>query len=153
MTEPVIVAEVVRSGFVEGHHRGSVVVTAPDGSVEWSAGVVDRPMFPRSSNKPLQAVGMLRAGLVPRDPADLALISGSHFGEPFHIERVRAILAAAGLDESALKCALGLPLSEDARTAWLRTGGGPSRAWGSRLRRARTRRVPCAPPRHRARGP
>jgi L-asparaginase II len=88
---------------------------------------VTRPIFPRSSNKPLQTVGMLRAGLVPREPADLALISGSHFGEPMHIERIRKILAAAGLDESALRCAEGLPLSEEARNDWLRSGGGPER--------------------------
>lgn len=115
-----IVAEVVRSGFVESVHHGAVFGKA-------SRGDVTSPIFPRSSNKPLQTVGMLRAGLVPREPADLALISGSHFGEPFHIQRVREILAAAGLDESALRCALGLPLHEGARNDWLRSGGGPER--------------------------
>jgi L-asparaginase II len=117
-----IVAEVVRSGFVESVHHGSVAVL---GGV--SRGDVTRPVFPRSSNKPLQTVGMLRAGLVPREPADLALISGSHFGEPMHVERVRQILAAAGLDESALLCPPSLPLSEPARNAWLASGGGPER--------------------------
>jgi len=117
-----IVAEVVRSGFVESVHHGAVAILGGD-----SRGDVTRPIFPRSSNKPLQTVGMLRAGLVPREPADLALISGSHFGEPFHVERVRAMLAAAGLDESALRCAVGLPLREEARDAWLRSGGGPER--------------------------
>ena len=115
-----IVAEVVRSGFVESVHHGSVAVLGGE-----SRGDVTRPIFPRSANKPLQTVGMLRAGLVPRDGADLALISGSHYGEPLHVRRVRDILEAAGLQEGALRCPAALPVSETARDAWLRAGGGP----------------------------
>src|SRR6187549_3569400 len=102
MSGPVVVAEVVRSGFVEGHHYGSVIALAADGSVDWSVGDVTSPVFPRSSNKPLQAVGMLRAGL-DLDGEMLALVGASHTGEPFHLEAVRKILAIAGLDESALQ--------------------------------------------------
>ena len=121
MTEPVIVADVVRSGFVEGHHRGSVVVTAPDGSVEWSVGVVDQPMFPRSSNKPLQALGMLRSGLA-LDGELLALAGASHSGEQFHLDGVRRILAGVGLDESALRTPPAYPIDEQARDQWVRAG-------------------------------
>jgi L-asparaginase II len=121
-----ILAEVVRSGFVESVHHGSVVVLDAAGQVVDAAGDVTGPSFPRSSNKPLQTVGMLRAGLRTVEPADLALISGSHFGEPFHVARVRQILAAAGLDESALRCPPSLPLSETERDTVLRAGGGPS---------------------------
>jgi L-asparaginase II len=117
----VIVAEVVRSGFVESVHHGSVIVLG--GAAEVSVGDVTGPMFPRSSNKPLQTVGLLRAGLKPADGADLALISGSHFGEPVHIRRVREILGAAGLEPGALQCPASLPLSETERDAWLRLGG------------------------------
>jgi L-asparaginase II len=115
-----IVAEVVRSGFVESVHHGSVAVLGGE-----SRGEVTRPIFPRSANKPLQTVGMLRAGLIPRDDADLALISGSHFGEPLHVRRVREILEAAGLEEGALGCPAALPHAETARDAWLRAGGAP----------------------------
>jgi L-asparaginase II len=101
-----------------------VVVLDVDGRVTAAAGDVTGPFFPRSSNKPLQTVGMLRAGLRTADPADLALISGSHFGEPFHVARVREILATAGLDETALRCPPSLPLSEDERDIVLRDGGG-----------------------------
>jgi L-asparaginase II len=116
-----IVAEVVRSGFVESVHHGSVVVEPGVASV----GNVTGAMFPRSSNKPLQTVGMLRAGLEVADGAHLALISGSHFGEPVHVRMVREILTGAGLDVAALRCPAALPLSERERDAWLRTGGGP----------------------------
>jgi L-asparaginase II len=117
-----IIAEVVRSGFVESVHHGSVAVLGGT-----SRGDVTSPIFPRSSNKPLQTVGMLRAGLVPRDESDLALISGSHYGEPFHVRRVREILDAAGLEPGALRCPAALPIAEPARNAWLRGGGEPER--------------------------
>ncbi|HLO36818.1 MAG TPA: asparaginase, partial [Candidatus Deferrimicrobium sp.] len=93
-------AEIVRSGFVEGHHYGSVVALGPDGSVEWSVGEVARPILPRSCNKPLQALAMVRLGL-DLPPELMALACASHSGEPFHVEGVRRILAGAGLDESA----------------------------------------------------
>jgi L-asparaginase II len=126
VTEPVILADVVRSDFVEGHHRGSVVVTNPDGSVAWFVGVVDQPMFPRSSNKPMQALGMLRNGL-DLDGKLLALAGASHSGEQFHLDGVREILALAGEDESALRTPPAYPLDDAARDAWIRAGHGPER--------------------------
>ena len=122
-----IVAEVVRSGFVESVHHGSVVVLDPAGKILARAGDVDVPVFPRSSNKPLQTVGMLRAGLMAREETDLSLISGSHFGEEFHVQRAKAILEAAGLSVADLRCPVSLPLAEYARDAVLRAGGGPER--------------------------
>jgi L-asparaginase II len=119
---PVVVAEIVRSGFVEGHHYGSVVALAADGSVDWAVGDVDSPILPRSCNKPLQAVGMLRAGL-DLDGELLALASASHSGEPFHLDGVRRILDAAGLDEQALQTPPDLPIDEQAREDHLRAGG------------------------------
>jgi L-asparaginase II len=113
-----IVAEVVRSGFVESVHHG--IVAFSDGT---GVGDVASPFFPRSSNKPLQTVGMLRSGLVPREAADLALISASHDGESFHIERVTAMLAAAGLGPEALRCPADLPLGDAVREEHLRAGG------------------------------
>ena len=120
-----VVAEIVRSGFVEGHHYGSVVALDRDGAVEWSVGDVAGAILPRSCNKPLQAVGMLRAGL-DLDGELLALAAASHSGEPFHLEGVRRILGTAGLDESALQTPPGWPLDDDARDALLRAGGEKS---------------------------
>ena len=122
---PVIVAEVVRSGFVEGHHRGSVVAVAPDGQVDWAVGDVESQIFARSSNKPLQAVGMLRCGLVV-EPRLLALVCASHSGEPIHVEGVRKILADAGLDETALQTPPDYPLDDEARQTVIRSGGDPA---------------------------
>ncbi|GGJ91355.1 asparaginase [Pilimelia anulata] len=119
--------EVVRSGFAEGQHRGSVVVLDADGAPVAAAGDVTGAIFPRSSSKPLQAIGMLRSGLRLADPADLALVAASHWGEDFHIARVRALLRSAGLDETALRCPPALPHSEAARAALYAAGGGRAR--------------------------
>jgi L-asparaginase II len=120
--------EVVRSGFVEGRHHGSVAVLDAAGALVWSAGDAHGAIFPRSSNKPMQAVGMLRAGLRVAEPADLAVIASSHGGEPIHVDRIRAMLTSAGLDEETdLACPPDLPLTEHARLDVLRAGGGPAR--------------------------
>ena len=72
MSSPAV-AEIVRSGFVEGHHYGSVVALAADGGVDWAVGDVYAPVLPRSCNKPIQALGMVRFGLdLPPDLLALA---------------------------------------------------------------------------------
>ncbi len=122
-TSPVVpVAEIVRNGFVEGHHYGSVVALDPDGTVAWSVGDVTDPILPRSCNKPLQAVGMLRAGL-DLPPDLLALACASHSGEPFHIEGVRRLLSAVGLSEADLRTPPDYPLDDAAREQVIRDGG------------------------------
>ena len=125
--DPILV-EVVRNGFVESVHRGRVAVTGPDGALLSSVGAEFAPMYPRSSSKPLQAVGMLRAGL-PLDGALLALVAASHSGEPIHVEGVRSILAGAGLDESVLQTPADWPLDDGVREAALRAGQQRSRVF------------------------
>ena len=126
MPAPEVLAEVVRSGFVEGRHRGSIVALDAAGSVAFAVGDVSSPVLPRSSNKPMQAVGMLRCGL---DLAGelLALAAASHSGEPRHLAGVRRILAGAGLDEHALQTPPDWPVGDDARLAYVRSGAEPTR--------------------------
>lgn len=121
-----VVAEIVRSGFVEGHHHGSVVALSPDGRVDWSVGDVASPVLPRSCNKPLQAVAMLEAGLE-LPPDLLALASASHSGEQQHLDGVRRLLEQAGLTEEALQCPVDWPMIDAVRDAALRAGAEPSR--------------------------
>jgi L-asparaginase II len=116
------IAEIVRSGFVEGHHYGSVVALNPAHDVVYERGEVRTTMLPRSCNKPLQALGMVRAGL-DLDGDLLALACASHSGEDFHVEGVRRILARAGLDESSLQTPAGWPLDDQVRDDLVRRGG------------------------------
>ncbi|MFC1433511.1 asparaginase [Streptacidiphilus sp. N1-3] len=123
---PAVLAEVVRSGFVEGRHRGSLVVLAADGSVDsaLSLGEPGVPVFPRSSNKPMQAAAILRTGL-DLDGELLALTAASHSAETFHLDGVRKILAGAGLTTDALQTPPSLPLDQVESEAWIRSGGHP----------------------------
>jgi L-asparaginase II len=98
-----LVVEVVRSGFVESRHQARMLTLDAAGRPVEAHGAVHVPASPRSSMKPLQALGMLRAGLGLSGEL-LALACASHAGEPYHVEGVRKILAGAGLDESALRC-------------------------------------------------
>jgi L-asparaginase II len=116
------VAEIVRNEYVEGHHYGSVVALAPDGTVDWSVGDVETPILPRSCNKPIQALGMLRAGL-DLPPELLALACASHSGEPFHVAGVRAILESVDLSEADLQTPPDYPLDDAAREQVIRDGG------------------------------
>lgn len=125
MSLPVL-AEVVRSGFVESVHTGSVVVLDADGGVAFSAGQPEEPVLPRSANKPLQAAGMLDAGLVLAGEL-LALAAASHSGERHHIEGAEQILDGAGLDAGSLQCPPDFPYGVEARLAWLRSGRSAER--------------------------
>jgi L-asparaginase II len=118
-----VVAEVVRSGFVESRHRGSVVVLGPDGAALLEVGDVDSPILSRSSLKPLQAVALLRAGWSPEDDEQVALACASHSGEPEHVQVVERMLARAGLDVSALDNTPDWPINVDAMHARIRSGG------------------------------
>ncbi|WP_245988497.1 asparaginase [Flexivirga caeni] len=117
-----VLAHVVRGGFVESVHRGVAVGTAPGGDIDFALGDVTSPCFPRSSNKPLQTLAMLRSGLALVEPKLVALASASHSGEQFHLDGVRAILASAGLTEDDLQNTPDLPYDDQARTEWLRAG-------------------------------
>jgi len=123
--DPILV-EVVRSGFVESVHHGRVALTNPDGSLAASLGAEFAPMYPRSSSKPLQAVGMLRAGLEVTGEL-LALAAASHSGEDFHLRGVRAILASVGLDDSALQTPPDWPADERVKEEAIRAGAQRSR--------------------------
>lgn len=121
-----VLVEVVRGGLVESEHRGSLVVLDAAGQAVTALGDPAAPMFPRSSSKPMQAVGMVEAGLR-LEPELLALVCASHSGGPEHLAGVERILAGVGRSADDLQCILGLPLGTDEQAAFLRAGGEPSR--------------------------
>lgn len=118
-----VLVEVTRSGLVESRHRGVAVRVDPDGEVVWALGDPGTVIYPRSANKPLQTLAMVREGLPLRGPL-LALAASSHSAEPFHLDGVRSILAEAGLEESALRTPASYPLDPVEHAAVLRAGEG-----------------------------
>lgn len=127
MTDNPVLVEVWRSGFLESVHRGALVVLGADGEVLAAVGDVDRPVLPRSSNKPMQATALLAAGWAPRSVEELALGAASHSGEDGHRDLVAGMLAAVGLGPDDLGCPPALPKHEPTRAAWIAAGRAPER--------------------------
>ncbi|GAA4148075.1 asparaginase [Leifsonia shinshuensis] len=119
--EAVELAVVERSGFVESRHAGSAVVLGPEGDVVLSLGAPEKPVFPRSSLKPFQAVAVMGAG-VTLEGANAVLATASHAGTPAHVSVVRGLLAQAQLTEDALHCPADWPLDGTARENAIREG-------------------------------
>ena len=126
-----MLVEVWRGGLasdvLESVHRGALVVLGADGTPLVSVGDVDRPVLPRSSNKPVQATVYLDAGWQPRDDRELALAAASHSGEDDHRELAAAVLSSAGLGPEQLGCPPALPGHEATRAGWLVEGRAPER--------------------------
>lgn len=122
-----VLAHVVRGDLVESVHTGHLVVLGPDGQVRLSVGDSEVTVLPRSCLKPLQAVGMLRAGLDVMSPTaeQLALACASHNGEEEHLRVVRELLAGAGLDERALDNTPDWPIDPQAAYDRRAAGHGP----------------------------
>lgn len=104
---PAPLVHVVRSGRVESVHFGAVAVVDSAGGRLGAAGDPATATFLRSSAKPFQTLSLLRAGgreaFALGDP-EIALISASHWGEPFHAELARQLLERGGFSVDALRC-------------------------------------------------
>ncbi|MEO6122849.1 MAG: asparaginase [Ilumatobacteraceae bacterium] len=119
------IAVTTRSGMRESLHHGTVVALDNDGSVAFSVGDPSVVTYPRSANKPMQAVAMVDAGL--QLPGELlALVCASHDGTPYHRDIASRILAGAGLDASALQNTPDLPIDRVSADAIIRADGGPT---------------------------
>ncbi len=118
---------VERSGLDEAFHDGCVVAYGVDGREIASYGDVDRAFYMRSAAKPFQAAVSVGLG-ADLPPEHLAVACSSHDGDPVHVAIVQEILAQGGLDESALLCTPGRPLSRSADRLWaVRGSPKPSR--------------------------
>lgn len=124
MFDAVPVAIVDRSGMDESVHHGIAVAFDADGAVALEIGDVDASIYPRSSNKPMQADAMVGAGWQPSFES-LALACASHDGTPRHVTVVRSTLTAAGLHDDALGNTPTLPLNRPAADDVVANGGGP----------------------------
>jgi L-asparaginase II len=128
MVNPVLV-EVLRGTALESSHRGAVAVLDADGGVLASLGDIDRPTFPRSAVKLLQALPLVESGAADRlglSDAELALACASHNGEAAHVATAAAMLAKAGLDPAALECGAHWPSLDTAARSLSAAGLEPT---------------------------
>ncbi|MBH9551894.1 asparaginase [Inhella gelatinilytica] len=128
MNNPILV-QAWRGGAVESFHRGAVAVVDARGAVRLSLGDVDRPIFPRSAVKALQALPLVSSGAAERwglTDAELAQACASHSGEPLHVATSAAMLAKAGLTPDALECGTHWPSLDTATRALAASGQSPN---------------------------
>ena len=124
---PVLV-EIIRGSLVESRHAGAIAVTDADGRLLLAFGDVERPVFPRSAVKAMQAIPLVESGAADAfglGDDELAVACASHSGSSLHVEAVRSLLAKAGLDESYLACGAHWPVSEAATRELMRSGRRP----------------------------
>jgi len=127
MGNPVLV-EAVRGRRLESSHCGAVAVVDGDGRAVLSLGDIDRPVYPRSAVKALQALPLIETGAADRyafADEELALACASHGGEPAHIATAERMLTQAGLAPTSLACGPHWPLHQPAAQALARAGGMP----------------------------
>ena len=125
---PVLV-EVYRGDTVESAHRGAVAVVDADGACVLALGDIERPVFPRSAVKLLQALPLVASGAAERfglDDEELALACASHNGEPAHVATAARMLAKAGVDPQALECGAHWPYREAFQREMAARGETPS---------------------------
>jgi L-asparaginase II len=124
MSNPVLV-EATRGGITESLHRGAIAAVDPAGKLVLSIGDIDRPVFPRSAIKGLQALPLIESGAADRfglTDAEIALACSSHNGEPEHAACAEGMLRKAGRDRSALECGAQVPMRGGAFEALIRSG-------------------------------
>lgn len=98
-----------------------MAVCRADGTLVASSGEVDRPFYLRSAAKPFQAF-VSQAHGADLQGMEMAVVCGSHRGEPAHIALVESLLARRGLDVSMLRCPPDWPLSPVAARRLLYSG-------------------------------
>jgi L-asparaginase II len=126
-SNPVLV-EAIRGKIVESRHCGAIAVADASGQLVLALGDVERPIFPRSAVKALQALLLIESGAADAfglGDAELAVACASHSGDPAHIEAVKALLGKAGLDETYLACGAHWPISDSALRELMQSGARP----------------------------
>lgn len=128
MDDPVLV-EVTRGGIAESVHRGALAVFDADGRAVLALGDIERPVFPRSAVKALQALPLVESGAAERfalTDQEIALACASHSGEPAHVGAAAAMLGKAGRDMHCLECGAHWPSREPVLRALAASGGEAS---------------------------
>jgi L-asparaginase II len=126
---PPLVVEATRGGRAESRHLVDAVIADASGALHTIHGEAERPVFPRSSIKALQALPLVESGAADAfgfGPVEIALACASHHGEPMHVACAAGMLAKAGLGPQCLECGAHWPRHDRDRNALILAGDRPN---------------------------
>lgn len=124
-----LLIEITRGPIVESRHRAALAVSDVTGRILLHSGELERPVYPRSAIKPLQALALIESGAADAfelGAAEIALACASHSGEPRHVATVAEWLARIGCSHEDLECGGHLPYDEDAAHRMIAEGIQPN---------------------------
>jgi L-asparaginase II len=110
---PILVRE-MRDRVEASAHRGDIVEVDAAGRVVRALGDPNRPVLLGTAGGPFTAAALAEAGGVEAfqlEPAEIALLAGTHSGEDLHVRTLQAVFRRSTLSQGLLACgAAGMPL-------------------------------------------
>ena len=122
-----------RNQAVESVHEIDIALCDADGQVILGMGAIEKPIFPRSAMKPLQAIALLELlaekgdGQPVLTMAERALICASHNGEAFHSKAVKTLLAKFNISPDKLICGAHWSLDQQSLIEQVRALDAPDK--------------------------
>lgn len=108
----VLLARLYRGGTVESRHFGSIAVVDREGKLIYCVGNPKTVAYFRSASKPFQVLALIEERGIERygfTPEEIAIMAGSHSGQPEHIAVIERIFQKIGVGESDLQCGTHTP--------------------------------------------
>ena len=127
-----LAVEIRRGGFVESTHLVDIAVVDHDGRIILGYGETERPVFPRSAMKPLQALALVeqlqQSGLDQTlSAAQLCVTCASHNGQSAHLQAAGELLEQFDISADHLICGAHWSLDQDSLIDQVRATQAPTR--------------------------
>lgn len=123
------IVEVRRGAQVESRHPVIATIVDGDGKTLAAWGDPQSSIFPRSSNKAIQALPLIESGAADAfslSQSELAMACASHGGETRHTETAAAWLDRIGRSPEDLECGAHWPYHEETSRQLARDGNAPT---------------------------
>jgi L-asparaginase II len=124
-----LLAEIVRYPIPESTHCGHVAAVDGNGNLVAQLGDFEKIIYLRSACKPHQAIPLVTSGAADHfefSEKELALVCGSHNGEPAHTDTISSMLQRLELGMDALKCGVHEPYGPEIASKLRANGEQPS---------------------------
>jgi L-asparaginase II len=131
MSFPHLTVSVTRGGIVESNHQISATIVNSQGETLHQWGDAQKPVYPRSSIKALQALAFMeRRGdeHFKLTTEEISVLCASHNGEEKHVQTVSNILAKIGFQKPDFECGAHWPMRAETSYQLASTGEAPNNA-------------------------